>query len=83
MQLQIKSMIIYKILQAIEGFFGLYNEFIVNFNHLVLSNERYYLSPLRSFKDNVHVGDSAIKKNGTLEFIIIKKTNGKVYNYKL
>lgn len=50
---------------------------------IVISNEKYYLSPLRSFKENVQVGDSAIKKSGTMEFIIIKKTNGKVYNYKL
>lgn len=50
---------------------------------IVISNEKYYLSPLKGFKENVQVGDSAIKKSGTLEFIIIKKTNGKVYNYKL
>lgn len=48
-----------------------------------INNKQYYLSPLRSFKENVQVGDSAIKKSGTMEFIIIKKTNGKVYNYKL
>lgn len=53
------------------------------FATILVNKKKYILSPLKGFKDNVQVGDSAIKKSGTMDFIIIKKTNGKVYNYKL
>lgn len=53
------------------------------FATILVNDKKYIISPLKGFKENVQVGDSAIKKSGTLEFIIIKKTNGKVYNYKL
>lgn len=50
---------------------------------IVVNKKPYYLLSFRHFKEDVEVGDLAIKKSGERNLKIIKKSNGRILNYKL